>query len=816
MKKNKLLLLSLIFAIVSFACGTGSKTETPEKNNPDENSAVVSTGESVSQNSTTQNSGDVDLSILGETQRVEEGGFVFRPVPDYELHISGGTASMIAPGADPDTGPIIQLMGWNNDKEKTNDQLYDELKRDMPMIVGEARAVQVAGLSGLVADIQGENNGKSMQGRVAMVMVNTHQQFVLMLGAPQSEWERMSAYFDAILASVEFFEPTSEPAASGLASGKYAYTNGNVVRDLVVYDGVIYTATLGGLVTWRLDSGYAMHYTPLDGMGHVSANAIVYCEIPEPRILVGTLSGISIYDPSSGLWEQRTLAPAESRVDASKIERLYCDQANNRLLIGYNGLGVLDLESGAFQQFTKNEGLLWNSVTDIAVNGKDIWIASGYKGIAQISNDKVTVYSKAEGMPDETAYSLAFSNDGTLWVGASSGIMSFKGGKWTLFGADSAANLSSINEIEVDADGKIWAATAPLGAGRLCQFNPTTGACDMDYKEMDGQAILALALSDTKAPVFGTSKGVYIYENNSTRAFKTEDQLISNFVDSIAVSPDGEVWIGTDMGIQLLNPADPTDAWQTFSQSDTPAMGGKWASGIAFAQDSTAWVSIINGSASRYQNGDWAAFQDIYSFNSVTVDQQGQAWFGDDGKGIIVLNPDGSQMMKLTTAEGLPGDNVQGLVADAMGRVWIGTDQGLAKYEDGGLEVVFGKDSTQLPNKYIRALVLDGDGSLVIGTFTGVARYDGDQVVTLVDFLKDGFSDARLTTLAAASDGKIWVGTDKGLLYSDDFTNWTMLTTKDGLLTNYISALYVDSYGAVWVGGGGSNFDGGGLLQIVP
>ena len=148
--------------------------------------------------------------------------------------------------------------------------------------------------------------------------------------------------------------------------------------------------------------------------------------------------------------------------------------------------------------------------------------------------------------------------------------------------------------------------------------------------------------------------------------------------------------------------------------------------------------------------------------------------------------------------------------------MWIGTDQGLAKYENGSLEIVFGKDDKQLPNKYIRALSLDGNGALIIGTFTGVARYDGTQTVTLVDFLKDGFNEARLTTLAVSPDGTLWAGTDKGLLHSQDGSTWNMMTTKDGLLTNYISALVVDTYGTLWVGGGGSNFDGGGLLQIVP
>jgi ligand-binding sensor domain-containing protein len=612
------------------------------------------------------------------------------------------------------------------------------------------------------------------------------------------------------------------PQTSGLAPGMYAFTNANVVRDLVVYKGVIHAATLGGLITWRLDSGYPMRYTPLNGMGHVSATSLAYCEIPEPRIIVGTQTGISVYDPTTGLWEKKLVFPAESRVETSKIDRLYCDQKNNRLLIGYNGLGVLELKTGDFQRYTKDQGLLWESISDITVNGKDIWIASGYKGIAQISGGKVKTYSAADGMPDERAYSLAFAKDGTLWVGASSGIQSFKGGKWTLFGSDSAAKLGEVNEIEIAADGKVWATTLPLGTGRLCQFNPKTAACEVDFKEMDQQGIFALTLTETGAPVYGTNKGVYLFENGTAKAFKTDDQLASNYVDSFASAPDGKLWVGTDAGIQIIDPANPTEKWTTFRQAEIPEMGGNWGKGLALTPDAlsgtsgTAWVAFTNGSASRYQNGAWTAFKDIYSFDTVTVDAQGRAWFGDDSKGILVLNPDGSKALKLTTAEGLPSDNIQALVTDLNGRVWIGTNEGLAKYEKNALEVVFSKDSKEIPNKYIRALAVDSSGALVIGTFTGVARYDGAKVEVLVDFLKDGFSEARLTTLAVAPTGRVWIGTDQGLLYSDNFTQWTRLTTEDGLLTNYISALHVDQYGAAWIGGGGSNFDGGGMLQFVP
>lgn len=598
--------------------------------------------------------------------------------------------------------------------------------------------------------------------------------------------------------------------------GWYPYVNANVVRGLVVYNEVVHVATLGGMVAWRLDSGYSMKYSPLNGMGHVSAYSIVFCEIPEPRILVGTLSGISIYDPNTGLWESRALTPPDSRVDVSKIDRLYCDQANNRLLIGYNGLGVLDLSTGDFQRFTRDQGLLWDSISDIAVQGKDIWIAHGYKGIAQISNNKVTTYTTANGLPDETAYSLAFDRDGSLWVGAANGLSSFKNGKWQLFGMDTPAKLGNVNEIEITPDGTIWVATLPLGTGKLCQFDPKSAACVVDFPEVDGQGIHALALSESGLPVYGTGKGVYIFENGNALRFKTDDQLASNYVDSFGIAPDGALWVGTDAGLHILDSIQPEIEWTTFQPNDTPEMGGAWISAIAFDTNDRVWVSVINGSASLYQQGEWTSFKDVYSYNTVTVDQQGRAWFGDDGKGIIVLDSDGTQVMKLTTAEGLPGDNVQALLTDRSGRVWIGTDQGLAKWENETLEVVFGKEDTQLPNKYIRALALGGSDTLIIGTFTGVVRYDGIQVEPLVDFLKDGFSDARLTALTVSSTGRVWVGTDKGLLYQNANAGWSMYTTRDGLLTNYISALQVDPYDVLWVGGGGSNFDGGGMLRIVP
>jgi streptogramin lyase len=747
---------------------------------------------------------------LGHLQSNEDGGFGFRVIPGYDLESFGGMVTMLAPGADPDVGPVVSLMGWTNEDERTNADLYATLKRDATMTIGDAEPIVVQGISGLVADITGENNGKAMQGRAALVMVTPTQQFILLVGSPAEQWEAVAPYFDAVLASLEFFEPVMLAPTSDLVPGWYAYVNSNVVRDVLVHDGIIYAATLGGVVARNLDGAHPNHYTPLRGMGHVSSHSLVACEIfGEERIVVGTLRGLSLFDPAWMQWDNTPVTPDDSYVAANRIDRLYCDREQRWLLIGYSGLGIMDIDSGDFVRFTDKQGLSWNGVSDIAVNGSDIWVASGYNGISRIRGDEVTVYNVASGMPDERANALGFAPDGTLWVGGSKGLMKFSGGQWTLYD-----DVKDIREIEFAADGSLWIVTAPLGAGRLCRFDPQAAKCIVDKQDVERRPIFALTLDPQGRAIYGTNVAMYIYDEESDHLqpyVNEADQLASNFVDSLASAPDGMLWVGTDAGIHRLDPANPDGRWDTYTRQDGVGGSSSWATALTVAPDGTVWAAITNGDASRFRDGIWTSYEGLRSYESVVVDAQGRAWFADGGKGIVVLNADGSHAMNLTTAEGLPSDDVQMLLADG-DTIWIALNIGLARYTNGTVELVLDKD--KLPHPYLRALALDATGALLLGANLSIVRYDGSEAEVLYNFQKEGYMD-WLTNLAVGPDGAIWAGTSNGVFYSDDGYLWTRMTTEDGLLTNFISALHVDQYGAVWIGGG-SNYAGGGLLHIVP
>ncbi len=745
---------------------------------------------------------------LGDAHRNEEGGFAFRAVPDYEVEHDGDTSILLATDADA-RGPGLVLMGGEFWEGVTPAELLEIFMEEAEIETGAATAITIGGVTGLSAD----QSGDGIAGRIVALMPTGTQGFLMMGRAPLERWDELEPLFETVLASVEFFAPVAPATApgSGLVSGWYAYVNSNVVRDVLAHEGRIYAATLGGLVVRQPESGYGRHYTPLDGMGHVSSHALAACEIyGEERIVVGTLHGLSLFDPQTGMWDGGSITPEESQVTANKVTRLYCDRDQRWLLIGYRGLGVLDIDGGEFARFTTDEGLSWNGVSDIAVRGAEIWVASGYNGLTQIVGDQVTVYDAAAGMPDERAHALAFAPDGTLWVGGSQGLMKYSGGEWTLY-----EEVKEINEIEIAADGSVWVATAPLGAGRLCRFDPQAGSCVADYRDTEGQAMLSLALDPQGRAIYGTNRGLYIFDESTGSAtpyVNQNDQLATNFVDAIATAPDGSLWIGTDGGLQLLDPAAPDQPWTTYRKSETPGLGGSWGTDFAFAPDGTVWVAIINGDASRFQNGAWTSFEGLRSYKSVAVDAEGRAWFGSDREGIVVLNADGSRALTLTTAEGLPSDRVQALLADGE-IIWIALDVGLARYAGGDVELLLDKD--RLPHPYLRALALDPAGALIIGANLSLARYDGNTAEVLFNFQQEGYRD-WLTTLSVAPDGRIWAGTQDGLFYFEDEDTWGWMTTSYGLLTDFISALHVDPYGAVWVGGGGSNYDGGGLLHMVP
>jgi signal transduction histidine kinase/ligand-binding sensor domain-containing protein len=128
-----------------------------------------------------------------------------------------------------------------------------------------------------------------------------------------------------------------------------------------------------------------------------------------------------------------------------------------------------------------------------------------------------------------------------------------------------------------------------------------------------------------------------------------------------------------------------------------------------------------------------------------------------------------------------------------------------------------------LPQDTIRAIAQTNDGYLWIGTDEGLARFDGYEFLVF-DKSNGDLPANSITALAADRDGSLWIGTPNGLTHYKD-QHFRTFTVRDGLPDDAITALYEDHGGTLWVVAGGyltrarggkfSNFAAGAELPVT-
>jgi signal transduction histidine kinase/ligand-binding sensor domain-containing protein len=124
-----------------------------------------------------------------------------------------------------------------------------------------------------------------------------------------------------------------------------------------------------------------------------------------------------------------------------------------------------------------------------------------------------------------------------------------------------------------------------------------------------------------------------------------------------------------------------------------------------------------------------------------------------------------------------------------------------------------------LPQDTIRAIAQTTDGYLWLGTDEGLARFDGYDF-RHYDKASGELPANSITALAAASDGTLWIGTSSGLTQHTAAGNnrFRSFTTRDGLPDDAISQLYEDHAGTLWIVAGIylSRYQNGRFTNFAP
>jgi signal transduction histidine kinase/ligand-binding sensor domain-containing protein len=123
-----------------------------------------------------------------------------------------------------------------------------------------------------------------------------------------------------------------------------------------------------------------------------------------------------------------------------------------------------------------------------------------------------------------------------------------------------------------------------------------------------------------------------------------------------------------------------------------------------------------------------------------------------------------------------------------------------------------------LPQDTITAIAQTGDGYLWLGTNEGLARFDGYEFVVYSEVNGDLPSNS-VKALTVGSDDSLWVGTANGLVrFVKSGAEHHTYTTSNGLPSNAIDELCVDHAGNIWIAAGGAlaMFNGQGFTSFLP
>jgi hypothetical protein len=252
--------------------------------------------------------------------------------------------------------------------------------------------------------------------------------------------------------------------------------------------------------------------------------------------------------------------------------------------------------------------------------------------------------------------------------------------------------------------------------------------------------------------------------------------LPSNMVYAISPYRDGKMAVGTAKGAVIWSPATGDEI-----------------------QDN--WI-ILNRQNSGLPDDEVL---------SVAYDPQGYLWFGTRAG---LARYDGQAWQVYHGRDfGLPGEEVHAINSDRAGRLWIGTNAGAAVF-DGQNWTSYSAENSGLTGSLVLSVAVDPQpgGELVwLGTDQGLNRFD--EALGEWTFFKPqetGLGNGGIPDLLVDSSGRLWVATLGGGLSLWDGKTWTHYRNSNSSLpSNAVQAIQEIGKGQFWVSTSFPNSPGG-------
>ena len=584
----------------------------------------------------------------------------------------------------------------------------------------------------------------------------------------------------------------------------------------------------------------ALHDTPLfrkfgvaEGLPSSSVHALA--EDRAGFIWIATVDGLARYD-GMGFRIFRHEPADGASIGGNDVTTIFIDR-DDRIWCGLesHGLDVLDAARGGFTHYTNDAADPRSIVAD------DVWsigqdtngtmlLGTGGSGLDRLRKDGSRIVFDHVKHDDADPRSLASdkivaiytSQNGEVWFGSDLGldVRRNDGYEHVDFSAiRSDQGRLNVRKLMQREDGVVLAAT---NRG-LVSIDSKLKATLIVGSELTHKAVFGFARDPDGELWIGTQHGLNHRAGNGDvsgfLASETSPGSISgNLIPDVLCDHEGNIWIATDDGGLMQLPA----LWRNFSlfrhdASDAYSLSANRAQGLSVDARGGVWAVNLDGGIDRLdpqtgfveRYGERLAAPTSKGLFAAVQDKRGKLWLGH-AAGVRIYDLDKRTYSDLDVhpeREDALGGGVTGFT-ESGGAMWAATNgRGLHRIDTVSLRIRrYEAGEAGLRNDDINRVGTDPAGSLLVASAAGLDRYDAasDAFSPL-----PGIPDGAAIEFSFARDGSLWLLEDGALEHfcapaacaSNAYTSIARYAAADGWQTATFTGMQVDAAGEVWVAG---------------
>jgi signal transduction histidine kinase/ligand-binding sensor domain-containing protein/DNA-binding response OmpR family regulator len=477
--------------------------------------------------------------------------------------------------------------------------------------------------------------------------------------------------------------------------------------------------------------------------------------------------------------------------------------------------------SPILQNYTAEQGLAVDVTSNLYADRKgNLWFGTPIGGVSKYDGNSFTTYTTSNGLFNNTVEDIIEDKAGNMWFATDHGISKFDGTTFSTIG-----NFVNVLVLFEDMEGNIWIGTSDRGLYRfngdsLRQFSSSDGflATGAKVLKQDQQGTIWI----------GTWSGLYQFKEE--KITRLTDSLEIN---SLCISKDGIVWVGSPQGILTY---DGENLMPFLPIEDLiPCLYIDRKDNIWFASKKDGIFYFNSQSPSHLHSFNGFPYGEI---RDIVEDKSGNIWFCTAANGVVKYS--GPAFQKITEGsirsimedhdhniwfvgyEGhlsrFDGEYVNqfgpdlgywSISEDQSGNLWIGTEvNGLIKYDRRSF--TFYNKKNGLPGPFITSIIPGKKGNLWISTLNGVSKFDGKSFTNYLE--RQGLAGEKAWCILQDQTGALYIGTNEGLSHLDStlsvITNYSISAKPEG---NDIRSIIKDKHGNLWMaiyGGGLCRYDG--------